>query len=257
MIAPSHNNTLEETYRRVALSAGGCGRSGRVGHAEAMGGFAGGGQYQRAQKWRCRCRRQAYCFAISATAGGEHHHRSLPALELQQHQCTTCVVTYLGDGIFESLRAKSSPSFTVVLGELRDASVDSAGNWSDALLPCLCSGGCECENDATVEQLDDGREMSRPTSSGLIDGSVVRSNAGGEVVLIAGRSKACSIDGRRNVSWACGRGRIEVASAEAVVQVGEKRGALLRELYRSNCSECSSVRAKERASDEYSEREPG
>jgi hypothetical protein len=44
-----------------------------------MGGFAGGGQYQRAQKWRCRCRRQAYCFAISATAGGEHHHRSLPA----------------------------------------------------------------------------------------------------------------------------------------------------------------------------------
>lgn len=79
MVAPSHNNTLKETYRRVALSAGGCGRSGRVGHAEAMGGFAGGGQYQRAQKWRCRCRRQAYCFAISATAGGEHHHRSLPA----------------------------------------------------------------------------------------------------------------------------------------------------------------------------------
>jgi len=162
----------------------------------------------------------------------------------------------LGDGIFESLRARSSPSFTVVLGELRDASVDSAGSWSDALLPCRCSGGCECENDATVEQLDDGREMSRPTSSGLIDGSVVRSNAGGEVVLIAGRSKACSIDGRRNVSWAWGRGRIEVASAEAVVEVGEKRGALLRELYRSNYWDCSSVGAKQRASDEYSERGP-
>lgn len=95
MIAPSHNNTLEETYRRVALSAGGCGRSGRVGHAEAMGGFAGGGQYQRAQKWRCRCRRQAYCFAISATAGGEHHHRSLPATgEPQQHHHVCCDVPW-------------------------------------------------------------------------------------------------------------------------------------------------------------------
>jgi hypothetical protein len=143
--------------------------------------------------------------------------RGTPPPQSASSSNTTCVVTYLGDGIFESLRAKSSPSFTVVLGELRDESVDSAGSWSDALLPCRCSGGCECENDATVEQLDDGREMSRPTSSGLIDGSVVRSNAGGEVVLIAGRSKACSIDGRRNVSWACGRGRIEVASAEAVV----------------------------------------
>ena len=148
-----------------------------------------------------------------------------------------CDLTYLGDGIFESVRARSSPSFTVVLGELRDASVDSAGSWSDALLPCRCSGGCECESDATVEQLDDGRDMSRPTSSGLIDGSVVRSNAGGEVVLIAGRSKACSIDGRRNVSWACGRGRIEVASAEAVVEVGERNAVRFsgNYVYRSNC----------------------
>ena len=161
-----------------------------------------------------------------------------------------CDLTYLDDGIFESLRARSSPSFTVVLGELRDASVDSAGSWSDALLPCRCSGGCECESDATVEQLDDGREMSRPTSSGLIDGSVVRSNAGGEVVLIAGRSKACSIDGRRNVSWACGRGSIEVASVEAVVEVVEKRGALLRELCISiELLQYSSVRARQRASE--------
>ncbi|KAF2629140.1 hypothetical protein BU25DRAFT_306036, partial [Macroventuria anomochaeta] len=51
-----------------------------------------------------------------------------------------------------------------------------------------------------------------------IDGSVSWSNAGGDVVLIAGRSKACSIEGLRNVSWARGRGRIEVASAEAVVK---------------------------------------
>ncbi|KAF1838907.1 hypothetical protein BDW02DRAFT_487976 [Decorospora gaudefroyi] len=36
-------------------------------------------------------------------------------------------------------------------------------------------------------------------------------------VLKAGRSKACKIDGRRNVSSTWGRGRIAVASAEAVV----------------------------------------
>jgi hypothetical protein len=35
-----HNNR-KRTYRRVALSASSCGRSGRVGHAEAIGGFAG------------------------------------------------------------------------------------------------------------------------------------------------------------------------------------------------------------------------
>lgn len=90
------------------------------------------------------------------------------------------------------------------LVDASEARVESAGSWSDALLPCRCSGWCV--NDATVELLDDGRDVSRPassrpTSSGLIEGSVLRSN-GGEVVLIEGRSKACSIDGRRNVSWA-------------------------------------------------------
>lgn len=121
--------------------------------------------------------------------------------------------TYLGDAIFESLRAStlSWSAYEVGFDDASDARVDSAGSWIDALLPWR---GCV---DATVELLDDGRDISRPTSSGLIDGSVLVSNAGGEVVLIAGRSNACSIDGRRNVSWACGRGRIEVASAEAVM----------------------------------------
>jgi hypothetical protein len=45
---------------------------------------------------------------------------------------------------------------------------------------------------------------------------------------MAGRSKACSIDGLRKQSVACGLGRIEVASAEAVVIIRiEKRVALL------------------------------
>ncbi|KAF2800933.1 hypothetical protein K505DRAFT_227537, partial [Melanomma pulvis-pyrius CBS 109.77] len=35
--------------------------------------------------------------------------------------------------------------------------------------------------------------------------------------LKAGRSSACRIDGRRNDSRAVGRGRIDVASAKAVV----------------------------------------
>ncbi|KAF1949495.1 hypothetical protein CC80DRAFT_429044, partial [Byssothecium circinans] len=39
----------------------------------------------------------------------------------------------------------------------------------------------------------------------------------GDAVLKPGRSNACSIDGRRNDSEAWGRGRIDVASAEAVV----------------------------------------
>lgn len=84
----------------------------------------------------------------------------------------------------------------VGLVDASDARVDKAGNWIEALLPCRC-----CVNDATVE-LDDGREMSRPRISGLMDGSVLWSYAGGDVVLMAGRSKACSIDGLRNVSWA-------------------------------------------------------
>jgi len=47
-------------------------------------------------------------------------------------------------------------------------------------------------------------------------------------VLRAGRSKACSIDGRRKESLAWGRGRIDVASAEAVMELrAEKRVALL------------------------------
>lgn len=118
--------------------------------------------------------------------------------------------TYLGgDGILvdgASLLALSLLSWSCAgLVDASDARVESAGSCSDALLPCRCSGWCV--NDATVELLDDGREMSRPassrpTSSGLIEGSVLRSNAGGDVVLIEGRSKACSIDGLRNVSWA-------------------------------------------------------
>jgi hypothetical protein len=37
--------------------------------------------------------------------------------------------------------------------------------------------------------------------------------------LMAGRSKACSIDGLRKQSLARGLGRIEVASAEAVMNI--------------------------------------
>lgn len=111
--------------------------------------------------------------------------------------------TYLGgDGIFidgESLLILSLLSLSLYalgLVDAREASVDRAGSWIEALLPCRC-----CVNDATVE-LDDGRDMSRPMISGLMDGSVLWSNAGGDVVLIAGRSNACSIDGLRNESWA-------------------------------------------------------
>ncbi|KAF2846631.1 hypothetical protein T440DRAFT_405294 [Plenodomus tracheiphilus IPT5] len=52
--------------------------------------------------------------------------------------------------------------------------------------------------------------------SWLIDGSL-SSNGAAEGVLKAGRSNACSIEGRLKVSLAWGLGRIEVASAEAVV----------------------------------------
>lgn len=39
--AVQQHNNRKKTYRRVALSASSCGRGGRVGHAEAIGGFAG------------------------------------------------------------------------------------------------------------------------------------------------------------------------------------------------------------------------
>ncbi|ORY18582.1 hypothetical protein BCR34DRAFT_473294 [Clohesyomyces aquaticus] len=72
-------------------------------------------------------------------------------------------------------------------------------------LPCRC-----CVNEATVD-VEDGRDISWPIEgSGGLSSSV-------DAVLKAGRSNACSIEGRRKDSWAVGRGRIEVASAEAVV----------------------------------------
>ncbi|PSN71322.1 hypothetical protein BS50DRAFT_485940 [Corynespora cassiicola Philippines] len=48
-------------------------------------------------------------------------------------------------------------------------------------------------------------------------GRGTRSSTAGDAVLKAGRSKACSIEGLRNDSVAWGRGRIDVARAEAVV----------------------------------------
>ena len=93
-------------------------------------------------------------------AGEMHHNRS----------------TYLGgDGIFidgDSLLVLSLLPLSlcgVGLVDASEASVDSAGSWIEALLPCRCSGWCV--NDATVELDEDGLDMSRPTSSGLIDGS--------------------------------------------------------------------------------------
>jgi hypothetical protein len=102
------------------------------------------------------------------------------------------------------------------LFDATDASVDKAGSWIDAWLPCRC-----CVYEATVE-LEDGREMSWP-----MDGSCFSSIVAGGV-LMAGRSKACRIDGLRKQSLAWGRGRIEVARTEAVMDVKmEKRVALL------------------------------
>ncbi|KAF9730880.1 hypothetical protein PMIN01_10838 [Paraphaeosphaeria minitans] len=50
-----------------------------------------------------------------------------------------------------------------------------------------------------------------------------------DAVLKAGRSNACRIDGRRNVSLAWGRGSTDVASvAEAVVEGSEKRWIVSR-----------------------------
>jgi hypothetical protein len=50
-----------------------------------------------------------------------------------------------------------------------------------------------------------------------MDGSL-SSRLVGDVVLKAGRSKTCRIDGLRKESSTWGRGRIAVASAEAVVK---------------------------------------
>lgn len=96
--------------------------------------------------------------------------------------------------------------FAAGLLDATDASVDSAGSWIEALLPCCCA-----VYEATVE-LDDGRELSWPMDGSLSSKGVV------EGVLKAGSSKACRMEGRRNVSLAWGLGRIEVASAEAVVR---------------------------------------
>jgi hypothetical protein len=65
--------------------------------------------------------------------------------------------------------------------------------------------------EATVE-LEDGRDISWP-----IDGSL-SSKLAVIGVLKAGRSKTCRIEGLRNESSTWGRGRIEVASAEAVME---------------------------------------
>lgn len=97
-----------------------------------------------------------------------------------------------------------------------DASVDRAGSWIDEWLPCRC-----CVYEATVE-LDDGRDLSWP-----MDGNCLSSNMAGGV-LRAGRSNTCRIEGLRKQSVAWGLGRIEVASAEAVMYIRiEKRVALL------------------------------
>jgi hypothetical protein len=102
------------------------------------------------------------------------------------------------------------------LFDATDASVDRAGSWIDEWLPCRC-----CVYEATVE-LEDGRDMSWP-----MDGSCLSSYMAGGV-LRAGKSKACSIDGLRKQSLARGLGRIEVASAEAVMIIrNEKRVAPL------------------------------
>lgn len=87
-----------------------------------------------------------------------------------------------------------------------EASVDSAGSWMEAWLPWRC-----CGNEEATLEVDDGRDISWPMdgSEGLLS-SV-------DAVLNEGRSNACRIDGLRNDSEACGRGRMEVASAEAVV----------------------------------------
>jgi hypothetical protein len=140
----------------------------------------------------------------------------------------TRLTTYLGgDGIFCSgvfliiLKLLSLLALCAAgLFDATDASVERAGSWIDEWLPCRC-----CVYEATVE-LEDGRDMSWP-----MDGSCLSSiMAGG--VLRAGRSNTCRIEGLRKQSAARGLGRIEVASAEAVMNIRiEKRVALLEDIY--------------------------
>ncbi|CAE7027723.1 hypothetical protein PTTW11_04297 [Pyrenophora teres f. teres] len=87
-----------------------------------------------------------------------------------------------------------------------EASVAREGSWIEALLP-----GRWWVKEATVE-LDEGRDMSWP-----MDGSL-SSKLAVVGVLKAGRSKTCSIEGLRKESSTWGRGRMEVASAEAVMK---------------------------------------
>jgi hypothetical protein len=111
------------------------------------------------------------------------------------------------------------PLLSLSAGGLLDAteaSADRPGSWIEAWLPCLCG-----VYEATVD-VDDGREMSWP-----MDGSDGLSSSV-DGVLKAGRSSTCRMDGLRKESRACGRGRIEVARAEAVVyEVRETLEALL------------------------------
>lgn len=127
-----------------------------------------------------------------------------------------CTTYLCGDGIFFSgvlflvlsllsLLAK----FAVGQLDAAEASVAREGSWIEALLP-LCCCCWWCGGEATVE-LDEGRDISWP-----MDGSL-SSRLGGDV-LKAGRSKTCRIDGLRKESSTWGRGRIAVASAEAVVK---------------------------------------
>lgn len=136
----------------------------------------------------------------------------------------TCLTTYLGgDGIFCSgvflliLKLLSLLALCAAgLFDATDASVDRAGSWIDEWLPCRCR-----VYEATVE-LEDGRDMSWPMEGNCLSSTM----AGG--VLRAGRSNTCSIEGLRKQSAAWGLGRIEVASAEAVMNIIiEKRVALL------------------------------
>jgi hypothetical protein len=131
-------------------------------------------------------------------------------------------------------------------GAATDASAERAGSWTEAWLPCRWL----VEKEAIVD-VEDGREMSWP-----IDGREgLSSNVG--AVLKAGRSNACRIEGRRNVSLAWGRGSTDVASvAEAVPYQSEKRwtslaGVLGVEGVRSEVQRCldAGTRAKQRRRD--------